>query len=139
MRNKVFLDTSYLIAIVIAKDDFHERAFELANQIEEENTQIVTTQAIILEIGNALSKLKYRQSAAGLIQHLNSDINTSVIALNDEICDKAFELFRSRPDKEWGLVDCISFVVMREREIEAALTADEHYIQAGFRALLREE
>ncbi len=38
-----------------------------------------------------------------------------------------------------GLVDCISFVVMRERNIEAALTADEHFIQAGFRALLRED
>ncbi len=41
-------------------------------------------------------------------------------------------------DKEWGLVDCVSFVVMREHGIEAALTTDRHFIQAGFRALLRE-
>ncbi|MEP6902970.1 MAG: PIN domain-containing protein [Actinomycetota bacterium] len=139
MPSKVFLDTSYSIAIIIAKDDFHERAFKLANQIEEENTQIITTQAVILEIGNALSKLKYRQSAVGLIQHLNSDFNTSVISLTDEIYEAAFELFCNRPDKEWGLVDCISFIVMQEREIEAALTADEHFVQAGFRALLRED
>lgn len=139
MQNKVFLDTSFSIAITIAKDVFHERAFDLADKIEEEHTQIITTQAVILEIGNALSKLKYRQSAVGLIEHLNSDLNTSVISLTDEIYNKAFELFRSRPDKEWGLVDCISFVVMREQNIESALTADEHYVQAGFRALLREE
>lgn len=38
-------------------------------------------------------------------------------------------------DKQWGLVDCISFVVMRERGIDEALTADHHFVQAGFRAL----
>jgi hypothetical protein len=45
-------------------------------------------------------------------------------------------LFRQRADKAWGLTDCISFVVMREREIPEALTADEHFEQAGFVALL---
>ena len=138
MRNRVFLDTSFSIAIAIARDEFHERAIELADRIETENTEIVTTQAIILETGNALSKLKYRQSAVGIIQHLESDPHTSIISLTDELYHKVFELFRNRPDKEWGLIDCISFVVMREREITDALTADEHFIQAGFRALLRE-
>jgi uncharacterized protein len=46
------------------------------------------------------------------------------------------ELFRNRPDKEWGLVDCISFVVMTEKGIAQALTADQHFNQAGFKALL---
>ncbi len=100
MRNRVFLDTSFSIALAVAKDEFHERAIELANKIEEENTQILTTQAVILEIGNALSKLKYRQSAVGIIQRLESDLNTSIISLTDELYDEAFELFRNRPDKE---------------------------------------
>ncbi|MFM5956954.1 MAG: PIN domain-containing protein, partial [Dolichospermum sp.] len=42
-----------------------------------------------------------------------------------------------REDKEWGLVDCISFIVMQDRGITDALTADTHFQQAGFRALLR--
>ncbi len=137
-QNRVFLDTSFSIAMAIEKDDFHERALELADKIEAENIYILTTQAIVLEIGNALSKLKYRQSAVGIIQHLESDLNTSIISLTDELYNKAFELFRNRPDKEWGLVDCISFVVMKEQKITDALTADEHFMQAGFRVLLRE-
>ena len=37
-----------------------------------------------------------------------------------------------------GLTDCISFVVMEERGITDALAYDQHFVQAGFRALLRE-
>ncbi len=138
-RNSVFLDTSFSIALSIAKDEFHERAIELTNQIEKEQTWVFTTQAIVLEIGNALSKLKYRQAAVGIIERLESDSNVSVISMSDELYNNAFELFKNRPDKEWGLIDCISFVVMQEQNIEAALTADEHFVQAGFRALLLEK
>jgi len=48
-------------------------------------------------------------------------------------------LFCSRLDKEWGLIDCVSFIVMQERGLTNALTTDEHFEQAGFRALLRPE
>ncbi|MFV9677847.1 MAG: hypothetical protein ACNYVW_09390 [Methanosarcinales archaeon] len=41
-------------------------------------------------------------------------------------------------DQEWGLTDCISFIVMGNPGLTDALTADEHFEQAGFRALLRE-
>lgn len=41
-------------------------------------------------------------------------------------------------DKEWGLTDCISFIIMKEFGIKKALTTDEHFLQNGFKALLRE-
>jgi uncharacterized protein len=47
--------------------------------------------------------------------------------------------FTSRiQDKAWGLVDCISFIVMREAGVNQALTFDQHFVQAGFQALMRE-
>ncbi|WP_241993419.1 type II toxin-antitoxin system VapC family toxin [Trichormus variabilis] len=60
-----------------------------------------------------------------------------MVPLTNELYDAAFQLFRSRQDKEWGLVDCISFIVMQNRGITDALTANEHFNQIGFRALLR--
>lgn len=139
MKNSVFLDTSFSIALSITQDKFHQRAIELTKKVNAIQSQIVTTQAVILEIGNALSKLRYRQSANGIITFLKNDPNVTIVSLSDKLFDQAFDLFRDRPDKEWGLVDCVSFVVMQEKEITDALTADEHFIQAGFRALLREE
>jgi predicted nucleic acid-binding protein len=46
-------------------------------------------------------------------------------------------LHRERPDKEWSLTDCISFVAMREHGIWEALTGDHHFEQGGFVALLK--
>jgi len=59
-----------------------------------------------------------------------------VVPLSEALFRQSFDLYRQRLDKEWGLTDCISFVVMQERGITEALTADHHFRQAGFLALL---
>ncbi len=134
---EVFLDTSFAIALSATTDQNHARAVDLANQLEESNTRLVTTQAILLEIGNALSKQRYRMAVVQLLESLTSDPNVEIVPLTNELYNAAFNLFRHRIDKEWGLIDCISFVVMQERGILEALTADDHFKQAGFQALLR--
>ena len=58
------------------------------------------------------------------------------IALSSSTDD--YHLYCQRNDKNWGIVDCISFIVMEERRITEALTTDIHFQQAGFRALLRD-
>lgn len=136
--NELFLDTSFSIGLVSPRDQIHEKAIAWSEKIEDSKIPIVTTQAILLEIGNALSKTAFRQIGIGLLNNLENDSKTTIVSLTDKLYNKAFELFRNRPDKEWGLVDCISFVVMKERKITDALTTDEHFTQAGFRALLRE-
>ena len=135
--NEIFLDTSFAIALSAITDQNHARAVELAEQIEAQNSYLVTTQAILLEIGNALSKKRYRTAAIQLLESLESDPNIEIVPLTNELYDAAFQLFRSRQDKEWGLVDCILCIVMQNRGITDVLTADEHFNQMGFRALLR--
>jgi len=133
-----FLDTSFAIALSSITDQNHERAVRLANQIETNKTRLVTTQAILLEIGNSLSKQKYRAAAIQLLESLEADPNIEVVLLTSSLYRLAFNLFKQREDKEWGLIDCISFIVMQDREISDALTADTHFQQAGFRALLKD-
>jgi predicted nucleic acid-binding protein len=57
--------------------------------------------------------------------------------MNEVFLDTSFAIALSSAT-EWGLVDCISFIVMQNRGITDALTADIHFQQAGFRALLRD-
>ena len=136
--NEVFLDTAYAIALSVTSDEHHERAVELAQQLEIRQTRLITTRAVLLEIGNALSRQRYRPAAIELLAALEHDPQVERVPLTNELYRQAFELFHSRPDKEWGLIDCASFVVMQQRGLTDALTTDEHFEQAGFRALLRE-
>lgn len=138
IQPKVFLDTSYAIALSSPQDDYHQKAVELAETIEVEKIKLITTKAVILEIGNALSRQRFRQAAVRLIESLELDPKVTIIPLHEQIHTKAFQLYCQRPDKEWGLVDCISFVIMEDRKISQVLTTDEHFKQAEFHALLRE-
>jgi hypothetical protein len=69
---------------------------------------------------------------------LEADPNVEIVAMTDDLYDRAFQLYRNRPDKEWGLTDCVSFIVMQDRGLTAALTPDKHIQQAGYRTLLRD-
>ena len=136
--NKVFLDASFAIALSNLNDQYHKSAEILAEQLELNGTHLITTQAIILEIGNALAKLKYRKDAIKLLDSLENDPNIEIVLFSDGLYKRAVKLYKERIDKEWGLTDCLSFIVMQDYGISKALTTDKHFEQAGFQALLRE-
>lgn len=138
MPDKVFLDAAYAIALSSSKDLHHERAIRLADQLRSNETRLITTRAILLEIGNALAKQRYRLAASRLLLALETDPTVQVVSLTEQLYLRALQLDTDREDKEWGLTDCISFVVMDDEGISEALTTDHHFRQAGFKALLLE-
>jgi uncharacterized protein len=135
--NSVFLDTSYAIALASAHDQYHLPALNLAIGMMTQQTRIITTRAILLEIGNSLARPQLRERSIAMLTQLDSDSQITVVELSRELYQQAFVLYQSRLDKAWGIVDCISFVVMGEYQLTQALTADLHFQQAGFQPLLR--
>lgn len=138
-QSKVFLDTSYAIALSSPKDKYHKIATQLAEQLEIQRVRFVTTRAVLLEIGNALSKQRFRLAAIDLLESIEADPDIEMMPLSELLYTQAFQLYQSRPDKEWGMTDCVSFVVMREQKLKEALTTDHHFSQVGYRALLLEK
>jgi uncharacterized protein len=136
--DSVFLDTAYAIALASATDEFHPQALALAAELKGNRTRLVTTWAILLEIGNVLSKVQYRHAAIQLLSSLRTDPSVEIIPLSEQVLQQVLKLYSERPDKDWGLTDCVSFVIMQAQKITDALTTDQHFQQAGFRALLRE-
>jgi hypothetical protein len=135
MNAPTFIDTGHILALVDADDEYNQQANFAAATVDG---KMVTTEAVLTEIGNALSRTRWRQVAVENIKDLRDDPDIEVIPVDASLFDRAFQLYSSRPDKEWGMTDCISFVVMQERGIVEALTTDHHFQQAGFRAILRE-
>lgn len=135
----IFLDTSYVIALVHAPDPYHQRAVELGDLIASRGTSCLLHLGIIMEVGDGFARQDRRSKGMQLIDRFLGEPGYEVAPLTEELRRLAIDLYRSRPDKSWGLTDCLSFVLMTERGIEEALTSDSHFEQAGFRALLLEE
>ena len=135
MSNEIFVDTLYLVALINARDTYHARASELVDVFSR--SSLVTTDAVLLEVGNALAR-NHKRQAIEIIETLSTGSDVEIVHLTPELWAQGFALYRSHLDKEWGLVDCISFSVMRQRNIASALTFDQHFVQAGFAALMRE-
>ena len=134
--NRIFIDTSFIIALYNIDDEYHKKAVNILPEIE--NAQFILTHAIILEIGNAFANIKLRKIGIEILKRLEADKQNLIIPYSSEIHKQAMVLYESRPDKNWGLTDCVSFVVMKKYGITKALTTDKHFQQAGFKALLLE-
>jgi len=131
-----FVDASGWIALVNRNDGLHQQAVLLFQQRLDEGRGFVTSSVVLLEVGNWLSPVPLRPLASRLLERIEHSQRIEVVALTSEFCRKGWQLYRQRADKEWGAIDCISFIIMQERNLLEALTGDRHFPQAGFRALL---
>jgi len=77
-----------------------------------------------------------RREVRGLFEEMERDEQIIIVEATEALYRRGLALYDARPDKEWSLTDCISFEVMTEEGLEAALTGDRHFEQAGFKALL---
>lgn len=135
----VFLDTVYVVALANTRDQWFGAAARWEERMTLGRQRLVTTEFVLAEIGDGLATVQRRLAAVRIIDTLFADPKVEIISSSSDLFAAAFALYRARADQAWGLTDCASFVVMRERGLTAALTADDHFRQAGFRALLLEE
>jgi uncharacterized protein len=130
----VFADTSYFLALFSEEDVHHSKAVLVSR---EQSRPMVLTEFVLLELGNSLCRGHARRVFVDLVAHLRSDPLYTVVPVSESLFESGLNLFAQRPDKEWSLTDCISFIVMQRLHLTEALTADHHFEQAGFKALLR--
>lgn len=130
----VFGDTSYFLALVNARDHWHAQALALSRQPPG---PLLTTEWVLMELGDALANPPARDKFSRLVATLQAQPDVVIVRSNHETFARALALFAQRADKAWSLTDCTSFVVMREHGLESALTADQHFEQAGFRRLMQ--
>jgi len=130
-----FIDTYYLLALVNSRDKDHEKA---VRHSQGRVGGLLTTTWVIVEFADALSAIDSRKRAAQFIRGFLNQPFVEVVPPNELQFQLGLNIYENRQDKEWSLTDCLSFLVMQERGVMDALTADHHFEQAGFRALMRE-
>jgi predicted nucleic acid-binding protein len=131
-----FADTSFWIGLSSKRDQHHDRAVAWYEFVTRTSSSILTTEAVLLEWLNALSGVKTRAIAAESYARVHADPRIEVTPFHEDLMGSAIELYRARPDKNWSVTDCLSFVVMERRGVTRALTTDRDFEQAGLEALM---
>jgi uncharacterized protein len=136
--NAVFADAGYWIALLNPRDQLHAKAITVSNTLQ--GRPIVTSQMFLTEFLNHYAALgqPFRQHAVQVVRSLQDDVDVEVVPQTAVQFAAALTLYAQRPDKEWGVTDCASFLIMQERGITEALAHDDHFHQAGFILLLRD-
>lgn len=138
-RRAVFLDTSFIIAVENQLDPHYGRAVALGRAHEAAGSELVLHWGIVLEVGDGFAPASRRERGVQILQVITSRPEYRICPLVPSLAEGALSLFYARPDKDWGLTDCVSFELMRREGLQEALTADAHFRQAGFTALLLDE
>src|SRR4051794_22278843 len=111
----VFVDTVAWIALANKRDSLHETAQEIFENLWDNNSNFLTSEFVVLELGNALSSVEIRLQTADFIQKLQFARSIEIVPAASQLFNAGLLLFRKRVDKDWGLIDCTSFVIMNER------------------------
>ncbi|MDZ7992727.1 MAG: type II toxin-antitoxin system VapC family toxin [Nostoc sp. EfeVER01] len=133
---RIFLDTVFIQALLNVRDQYHLKAKTLLPRVQSA-LEVWVTEAVLIEVGNALSAFNCT-AAIRFIQQCYQTQNMCVVSVDTQLLNRALQLYQSRLDKTWGLTDCISFIAMQDRGLIIAATADQHFVQTGYRALLLE-
>ena len=133
-KDRILLDTAFVQALLNRRDQYHVKAKALLSRVQIAS-EIWVTEAVLVEIGNALASIN-RNGAVDFIRSCYTTSNVKVVMVDTPLLEKALDLYESRQDKEWGLTDCISIVVMEDQNLTLVLSTDAHFREAGFDTLL---
>ena len=130
----LFADTFYFLALANERDPAHAPATDVSRDF---TGKLVTTAWVLTEVADAMSARRNRAEFVMLLDRLRRNPRAVIVPPTEELFERGIALYAERPDKDWSLTDCISFVAMRDMNITEALTGDRHFEQAGFTALLK--
>lgn len=129
----MLLDTSGLLCCLDAAEVRHRDAITYF----EAGLLKITHNYVLAEFVALAHARKYpRHIAPGFVADITIHPDVEVVWVDQHRHTAALGMLRTQLDKDYSLCDAVSFLLMREREVEVALTTDWHFDQAGFRRLL---
>jgi predicted nucleic acid-binding protein len=131
-----FLDTSGWLSLLNVTESSHASALSHWLDLVRDGKRIVLTDWIIAETGNGLARTRTRNRFSQVVEEMLESPRIEIVRIDEALLRRALADYAKYADKAWGLVDCASFFVMRDRGISDAFTSDAHFEQAGFNRLL---
>jgi uncharacterized protein len=129
----IFVDTSAWLALVDAHDRNHSSAVRVARRVARgEFGKQATTNYVLAESLTIIRRHLGTEAAVKFASSLETSGEVRVFWIEPVHHREAVELMSKRPDKQWSMFDCTSFVVMRSLGMDSAFAYDDDFRQAGF-------
>lgn len=128
--NRVFIDTSAILALLIGSDKTHGQAKKAFDSLSARQAILTTTSYILVETYALLGRRVGLTAVTGFRKDFAALLD--VIWIDGELHEKALDLLIQRSSRDLSLVDAASFVVMRQQRIDEAFAYDRHFSAEGF-------
>ncbi len=139
MTSEMFVDTSGFYALLVERDEMHERAARILQQGERRRATFVTTDYVLDETATLLVARGFGHLVDAFLQSTLRSKACAVVWTSPDTFAQAAAFMVKHIDQGWSFTDCVSFQAMKTRRLREAITKDEHFEKAGFKALLRGE
>lgn len=136
--NPVFLDTGFLLALELANDQNHQAALKQWRSLIKSLPPLVTTSYVFVEVVTYFNSRSHHAKAVEIGNMLLNSHSVRLVQVDEGLFMEGWQYFQKHQDKKYSLADCVSFVVMKRLKIEAALSFDQHFVQAGFTKIPQE-
>lgn len=132
MKKRVYVvDTSGLIALTNARDQYRANAVRVRERLDDENWKCFLSEWVLSEYLNGAAKFRVRAQAMETVADLIARRDVHVVPANHQSWSRAFELYRSRRDKDWSHTDYTIIDFCRSKQITHIFSSDHHFEQAG--------
>jgi len=127
-----FVDTGALYALADRRDPAHQRTRAF---LENCTSPLITTDFIFAETMSLLTKRLSKPIAVSFGEGILHSRKFRIEEATPQIRDQAWRLFSGQKDKDYDLIDCISFAMMESMKIRSVFGFDRHFTQYGFQLL----
>jgi predicted nucleic acid-binding protein len=128
----LFIDTGAFYALADRTDPAHKRARTF---FEECNSTLIATDFIFAETMSLITKRLSKKIAVSIGEGIRGSQRFRFEETTPDVREQAWRLFSGHRDKDYDLIDCISFLTMESLGMQDVFGFDRHFVQYGFRLL----
>ncbi|MEE8450759.1 MAG: PIN domain-containing protein [Thermoguttaceae bacterium] len=136
MTPDVFVDTSGFYSLLVRGDDRHRQASRILREAGQHKVRFITTDYVLDETATLLKARSHGHLVPVLLETVFASAACTVCWTDEERFRVTCDFFLKHEDQAWSFTDCLSFLVMKDRQLRDSLTKDAHFHEAGFQPLL---
>lgn len=131
--SRVFVDTSAIFGVLVPTDRAHRRARHVFGRLQAREATLIATSYVLVETYALLARrtgrdsvVRFREDFAPLLE---------VVWIDERLHEAGLDLLLQRRARTLSLVDAVSFVVIRELQLDEVFAIDPDFGREGFEVL----